>query len=135
MVVGAAIGALSSCSAPCPASAIDCGVTSFVRAPCEIVSFSTTCPDPVNCHHGGCAIAFTRDQSCSITATFDDGTTSVSHVSVTSPACGCRTVTSADFIIPKGSKCSPPKIDQDAAVGDAAAAPDSTADALDAVGQ
>ena len=75
------------------------------------MGYWTTCINNVTCLHGDCSVATTHDETCSITVKFDDDTMATTRVSMNSPKCGCKNMSGGNFVLPTGSKCSPP-IDQ-----------------------
>ncbi len=121
-LVAASIGVIAACSSQqCLPLGRVCLLSEWMRSPCEIISFTTTCTSSMDCHHGACIVGGTQqnNENCTVTALYDDGTKAVSHVAVTLN-CLCTTnITATDFVPVKGSTCSPPKTDPDASVDDA----------------
>ncbi len=136
--ISIAVGVVASCASPQQCVPVDtqCLVSLWIRSPCEIVSFTTTCRTPVDCSGGTCVYgpgaSRQFNETCTVTALYDDNTTAVSHVTSVVDACGCTAFssTATDFVPLKGSKCSPPSTDAGAGdASDASASDASTSDA------
>lgn len=138
-VVAVGLWSVASCSSNnCGPLGILCSPR-LVSSPCEIVSFTTDCGSSIRCQHGACFIGENAmTETCTVIAHYDDNTSAISHVTVSTGGCGCAQITASSFVPPKGSTCSPPKSDIDASVLDASdgSASDALNDSpVDATGQ